>query len=396
MSSLLQKLSLVAIAKALSSILQALALLILAALMEPVEFGAASFIIAIAATTSVFARVGLNYTVTLSRAKGELEVADAAGWSAMVLSGLVSVVVAFAFDSLFVAPLTVAMTSFTIGQYDALGRRAFNAYGLNAVLKGGLLVTLAPLGYELDGIDGLLLGMTAANLLAGMRAVRGLGVLPARSTFEALFSSGFTVLLQNFLVDASTNLSRRVDKILVGVLFGPCVLGLYQFNLNILFGLELLPVTLQQLALVDRDKAQGNVSQVRWLLVGVSLLISISAATFLPSAVATFFPAYSAAVLSLQLAVFVLPFLTFTAVLSSQLQRQGSRVVGYVAILRILMLLSLLWPLGHIWALEGMSVAVIAATLIQAIGLQILAARVATGAGKADPSSGTAENVFKS
>lgn len=355
--------------------MQAATFLLLAASMAPAIFGQFALYFTIAATVSLVGRFGLNYGVAIWRSQGDSRAADCSTWLALFATGAAAPLLIVLPHGPILALLAIATTGFTISQYDLLGRRDYAAYAKSALLKGGLMLALAPLGYSLGGVSAALLATAAANLAAGWSAYRAGVTLETLQSAKSLVSDRGSVILQNFLVDVATNLSRRFDKLLVGIAFGTEVLGYFQFGMHILFALELVPIVMQQVTLVE--KTFIRVTSIRWTLIlfAAGLVFSLAALAALSTAIPIYFPAYASEILSIQVLIFAVPFLMLSAVYNSALQRAASKRVGWVSLYRSLVLMFLLLVLGTLFDVTGLAAAVLIAAAIQCGALAALHAK---------------------
>ena len=68
--------SYIAVGRLVAVILQAIFYLLFAAILEPESYGELNYLIALAGTTALLSRFGLNFTITIFRAKENSKVSD--------------------------------------------------------------------------------------------------------------------------------------------------------------------------------------------------------------------------------------------------------------------------------------------------------------------------------
>ena len=345
-------------------LLQAVFYLLFAALLEPESYGELNYFVAIAGTIALLSRFGLSQTVTVYRAKENSKVADQVNTLA-VLSSSVAAVILISID-IFTALLALAISFFVMNQGNLLGFRNYKRYMISTVLKN-VFIIIIPLGlYFVLDIPGIILGMAISNFLASIPFFK---ILKFKSFFSLKKSS--KVIIHNFGVDASTNLSRFVDKLLVAPLLGFFVVGVYQFNMQILFALEIIPAILYAFLLSEESSGASH-KKIIYLGIIASIIHSVLAMFLAPYLVNEFYPKYSEGILGLQVLVFSIIPLSISSIFNAKLQAKESTKIGFSAIVRIGTLLALIALLGNSYGFVGLSVAVLMSVIINTIFLFIL------------------------
>jgi len=194
--------------------------------------------------------------------------------------------------------------------------------------------------------------------------------LQFKNSFDAI-KNNYKVLAHNFGVDMSTNATKFVDKLLIVPILGFAYTGIYQLNLQILSGLEMLPLALHSFLLSEESsgKSQKKISAV---VVAASIAISIIVIVLAPSVIGKLFPQYQEGTYSFQILVVSIIPLTVGAILTAKLQAIGSTQVGFLAMVRIGSLLFLLGVLGNTFGLTGLSMAVLTSSILSTVFLYIL------------------------
>ena len=344
--------------------LQAVFYLLFAAILEPELYGELNYFIAIAGTTALLSRFGLSQTVTVFRAKENSKLADQVNTLA-IISSSVAAIILISFD-LFTALLALAISFFVMNQGNLLGFRNYKKYAIFTILKNVLIIALPLALYFVLDIPGIILGMAIANFVASAPFFK---ILKIKSIVKLKKSA--KVIIHNFGVDASTNLSRLVDKLLVAPLLGFFVLGIFQFNMQILFALEIIPAILYAFLLSEESSGASH-KKIIYLGLFASVILAILAMILAPFGVGEFFPKYYEGVLGLQVLVFSIIPLSISAILNAKLQARESTKIGYSAVVRIGSLLILIALLGELYGFVGLSVAVLMSVIINTVFLFFL------------------------
>jgi len=218
------------------------------------------------------------------------------------------------------------------------------------------------------GIPGVLLGLGVGNFIAGFYFLKDLKLKV--NSFSHL-KKNFKFLMHNFAVELSQGLTRWIDKLLIVPLFGFAFVGIYHFNIQILFLLSLLPISLHSFLL--SEEASGKVhNKLNYIVILGSVFLVLLVVIFSSYFIPQFFPNYIEGIPSLQILIISLLPLTITAIFNAKLQAKYSTKVGFPSIARIGSLLILLFFLGSSYGLEGLAFAVLISACIESITLAIL------------------------
>jgi len=358
--------SYVAAAKVVTTALQAIFYLMFAALLEPQIYGELNYLIAIAFTFSIVARFGLPYTVVVYRSKGEHILSNQAN-ILVVLTTTIAALLLLPIN-IFAALLSLALSFFAMNQHNLLGLKKYKKQFRFETLKGILIIVIPILLYFPFEITGILLGMAISNFIASYPFLKHLS--KKIDSFRQIKKNS-KVLIHNFGVDVSTNLPRIVDKLLIVPLLGFTVTGIYQFNLQILFALEMLPIALHSFLLPEESSGRTH-RKIIYLAISISVLLAVLMITVAPLLVETLFPKYSEGTFSLQILGFSIIPLTISAIFNAKLQSKESTKIGYSAIIRISSLLVLIAIFGSSFGLVGLSLAVLISIILNTVFLSFL------------------------
>ena len=340
--------------------------LLFASVLNPTLYGELIFLIALAETFSIVSRFGLNHTITIFQAKNDNLMVQQVNLIAFLFTSIAAVILIPI--NLFVAILTLSMSFFVMAQHNLLGKRKFKKFMFISLLQGSLVLTITIFMYFLLDINGILIGMLISNFLCSLAYWRSLSRITL--SFNKI-KENLKVLIHNFGVDLSTNLSRRIDKLLIVPILGFTTVGIFQFNTQILFGLELIPLALHSFLLAEESSGVKH-KKLIYLIILLSIGITISLLIFAPLFVNQFFPDYSSGIFSLQILSLALVPLTISAVYSAKLQSIKSTKVGFGAIIRIGSLILFIPTLGYWLEMVGLSIAILISAISHVIFLVII------------------------
>jgi len=362
----LKKFSYVALGRIIASAVLALFFLIFATILEPTDFGKLGYLIALAGTFSVVSRFGLPQTVVVFIAKEKKLLSDQVNLLAVILACVATIILLFINE--YTAFLCLAISFFFMYQHNLLGEKRYKRFLKSSILRITIIFIISfPLYFVLD-IQGILLGMALGNLISSVWFVKSINF---RIKSFQLLKNNYKVLINNFGIDASTNLISTLDRLLIGIIFGFLFNGIYIFNMQILFGLEILPRILY-LFLLSEESSGRKHKKINYCVVLVSVLSTVIAIIFAPLIIEQFFPKYSDGIIGLQILVLSLVPISISSILTAKLQAVESTKVGYSAIVSIGSLLPLLGLLGNEFGMMGLSLAVVVSSILTTIFLYCL------------------------
>jgi len=356
----------VVLGRTLSVAVSAIFFLIFATILEPTEFGEMGYLIALAGMFSVIARFGLPQTVVVYLAKQDKLLSHQINLLAVITMSAATIILLFI--NAFAALLCLGASFFVLYQCNLIGEKKYQRYLKNSILRNALtLIIPFPLYFVLD-ITGILLGMALGNIISSVWLAKSLS-LKVKSF--GLIKTHYKVIINNFAIDASTNLVRSVDRFFVGIVFGFLFTGIYIFNMQILFGLGILPQVLYLFLLSEVSSGKTH-KKISYFVILASVLITIATIIFSPQIIELIFPKYSEGIFALQILVISLMPISISLILTAKMQATESTKVGYSAIVSIGSLLILLGFLGNEYGLVGLSVAVVISSILNVIFLYFL------------------------
>jgi len=344
-------------------ILQAIFYLLFAALLGPESYGQLNVIIALAGTFATISRLGLNKTLQVYRAKKNSKLSDQIN-TLFVISTSAAALILVPID-IFAAVLCMGFSFFAMNQHQLLGFKQYKKYMVYSIIKNVTILVIPILLYFVLEIPGIVLGMAVSNLLASTPFFRELKI----SKFSDL-KNHYKVIIHNFGVDQS-NLVFAVDKLLIAFLFGYLTVGIYQFNLQILFALGALPGVLH-LFLLSEESSGDTHKKISYLVIFGSIVLAVTAIVLSPIFVNEFFPKYSEGIFSLQILVLAVIPMSISAIFSAKLMAKESTRIGFSSLVLIGTTLVLMALLGQLYGLVGLSLAILSSNIILTFFLYIL------------------------
>jgi len=356
--------SFVGIGRFITVIVQALFYLVLASLLEPEIYGELNVILALASTFSLLSMFGLNLSSQIYLAKGKYKIDEQIRTLFLILTSAAALILVFIEP--IAALLCVALSFFSMNQYHLLGLSKYKKFMFYSILKSGTYFIIPFSLYFIFDIYGIVFGLAISHFIASIVIFRKLTI----RSFLGL-KKYYKILVHNFAVMSGTHLSIVVDKLLIAPLFGFFIVGIYQFNLQILLSLEALPTVLTIYLISEESKGIRH-RKLSYIVVIASIILTVTAIVLAPILVPVFFEKYSDGIPALQILVIsVLP-LTINAIYNSKLLAKESTKIGFSAIVRIGSMLILIAILGELYGLIGLSLAVLISISANTLFLYLL------------------------
>jgi len=308
----------------------------------------------------------LPFSATVTLAKKNQVMANQLNVLLLITTGAASIVLLFI--NIYAALLCLALSFFVMTQHNLLGIKEYKKFGWNVILKGILIIIIPVSLYFVFDLSGIILGMAIGNLLVSLNWLKSL----QRQVFSFKdIKRNYKIIIHNFGLDSSLNLPRVVDKIVIVPLVGFAMTGIYQFNLQILFVMEILPNAIHAFLLSEMSQENKNKKPIYFAIISAGLL-SLLVIILAPFVIELFFSKFQEGVLGLQIMAISLVPLTISAIFSARLQAMESTKIGYSAIVRIGSLLSLIVFLAEPYGFLGLGLAVLISILLNTVFITIL------------------------
>jgi len=346
------------IGRVVALFLQALFYLLFASILEPELYGRLNVILALAGTFATLSRFGLGFTIQVFQSKKDSTSSNQIKTLFLVSTTAASLIL-LPID-IFAALLCFGMSLFIMYQQDLLGLKKYKKFMISSLVRSSLFFVIPILLYYAFEIPGIVLGMAIASIIPSIFFFKDLKIKPF---FD--LKNRYKVLFQNFLVDTS-GLSVMIDKLLISYLYGFFIVGVYQFNLQVLMALQVLPGVLFSY-LISEEATGATHKKISQLVFLASIGIVVAVIVVSPIFVEEFFPKYSEGILALQIIVLTIIPQAIGAKFSAKLIARESTKIGYVSLINIATLLVIIAIFGEIYGLVGLSIAVLISTSIGVI-----------------------------
>ncbi|QUC64515.1 oligosaccharide flippase family protein [Nitrosopumilus sp. K4] len=360
-----KKFSFVVASRIVNSGSHALFYIIFVFFMTPEEYGNLSYIIALAGTFSIISRFGLPYSSAIFQSKNEEEKANQINFLAIITTSIAAIILIPI--NLFAAILSLGTSLFLMNFFNLLGQRKYKEQFKLVCIQGILMIIIPLVLYIPLGISGVMLGLIASNVLPSISYLR---LIKISKNFSKIKNTS-KVLFNNFGVDASTNLPKMIDKLLIVPILGFSTVGIYQFNLQVLLALEVIPTALHSFLLPEESQGK-NRNKIALGVFGLISSVTIFIIILVPHAIPIILPEYSKGIQSMQIMILAIIPITMSHIINAKLQARESTTVGYSAIVRIGSLLLFIGIFAPLFEQIGLAISVVLSSIAYTIYLLIV------------------------
>lgn len=340
---------------------------ILAGLLPVDSYGIVNYYIAIANIFFAIGLFGLDATVTTFLAKGEA----AFHYQATSLT-LISAIAIAAILSIYEwssATLAATMIFFMMSVAETLGKKMYRQYAILFISQRVVQIVLSIVLYYQLGITGILIGYIIGNLIFSVRYFRN--ALPNFSLRFNEIKQKRNFAMHNYGTGLIRTFSTFLDKLIIALLFGYYVLGLYQLGFQFFLFLSIIPLSLYSYLLPEESSGKDK-KTIKLLGIALSVVAAISAMISLPFVIERFFSNFTGSILIVQImSVAVIPATVIAILNATLLGRGNSKVVFMAGISYIVSLVVGLVTLGQILGAVGLAVTLLFAQIIQATFLTL-------------------------
>jgi O-antigen/teichoic acid export membrane protein len=344
---------------------------LLASLSSTHSYGSINYYISVATISGSIGIMGFDITLTTFTAKGLTKMVTESG-SLVLISGIViSFALSLIFMSLSLIISFIGLMFFIFSVAEILGSHLYKEFMIVMILARAISLVSVPILFRAYGVDGALYAYGLSYLPVSYRffiSLRKFNLsLSTLRPIKAFFFHSYAVGIFKTLVVCS-------DKLVIMPLFGPAILGYYQFGFQILTTASIIPIIITHY-LLPQEAANKNINGKRLQILSIfsSTLITIVMISIIPTIINDVFPSFKIAVLPVQIILLAGIPLTLIAVFNSLLMARVKSFHVFVASgIFLVMQYLLIATLGALYGLIGLSISTVIASIAQTVYLFII------------------------
>jgi O-antigen/teichoic acid export membrane protein len=348
---------------------------ILAAQMTAVSYGSLNYYISIAIICHVIGIMGFDTTLTTFLPKGLTRMLTESSSLVLIAGSVISIILSLIFKS---PPLVLAFMGslfFAFSQSEMLGKHFYKEFMILSIVQRLLTLVLVPLLFISSGVNGALYGYAISYLPLCYRFFNStrkfdLSLSTLRPNKKFIFHS--------YALGVSKYFMFFSDKLIIMPLFGLGILGYYQFGIQVLLAISVIPVIVYNYLLPE--EASGKNRDIRILgifCIFSSVILTTIMIVLMPMLITKLFPNFEYAILSTQIISLAGIPLSIVALFNSFfMAREKSFYVIIASGIFLITQYSLIYTLGSAYGLVGLSTATVIASIAQTLYLLVMKRRV--------------------
>tara|TARA_Y100000996_G_C22557231_1_gene655947 strand:+ start:4716 stop:5858 length:1143 start_codon:yes stop_codon:yes gene_type:complete len=215
----------------------------LASIVNPEEYGQIHYIISIATFTSTFTLLGTGNALIVYITKNKGVVKSLLSFS--IICGGIILIISIPFGFFNVGFLVFGIIIFVYGISRDLAKKDFKKYSINIIFHKALTATLAFIGWQILGVDGVIYGISLSYFVY-LRYIfedlknSKLNFFELRSNIDEI-KNNKKFIFSNYSLQITSSLTTQADKLLIAPILGLALLGNYSLALQIIALLTMVP-----------------------------------------------------------------------------------------------------------------------------------------------------------
>ncbi len=259
--------------------------LILATVLTVRDYGLSNYILSIGALIASITGLGLPTTVQTYIPKGEEDILSSSIILVLLASLLAGIPLAIIHPSL--PFIIVGISLFTLAIKERLGRRRYRDYAIIQGVSRAAILSLIILLVPEWGVDGVLYSFASIYILLSLWIFKEINLRVDLESIRKHVGFATTALL----IGLTSAMGVRLDKIIIGAIFGNEALGYYQLAFQFYVAMTVIPVSLSNYLLPE--KSSGRKTRVAEIVgVALSVLVAVLAFLLIPWTVRALFPKF--------------------------------------------------------------------------------------------------------
>ena len=339
----------------------------LASLLGAENYGHVSYFIAIASISSTISFLGAGNTIIVYTAKGE-KLQSPIFFISIIASAITLIAVFIIFSQIGISLYILGYVIFSLATSEILGKKMYGIYAKYLITQKILMTGFAISFYYFLGVEGVILGIALSFFPYSIRIYKSF----KESKMDLkLIKPRFGFMMNTYALDLSRTLSGSTDKLLILPMFGFAILGNYQLGIQFLAVLNIIPSIVYQFILPEDSSGNSNNKLKKYTIV-FSIILAFLGVTLSPFVLPTLFPKFADAVEVVQIiSLSIIPSTINLIYISKFLGKGLSKIILIGSGVFLLIQTSSIFVLGQIYGVNGIAIALLIATSVEAIFLII-------------------------
>lgn len=327
--------------------------LYIASVISVKDYGQVNYFVALGGIISSLCLIGSYNSIVVLLAKG-IKVHTSLISLSLIIGICASVVFSVITESVELGFLIIGYVIMNLSISEITGRKIVHNYFRYIVLAKISFVVLSIALFQIMGFKGIILGIALSSLIFSFRIARIL--VTEKTDFRILWQEK-KFIVTNFFTSSFDAAAGNLDKIIILPILGFISLGNYQFGLQIVGLLMLLPNIVFKYTLPSDSQGVSN-KRVKMIIIVAVASLSLIFILVAPILIQIIIPKYIHAIPIVQIATLsAIPNTVNYMILSSYLGRQKNRITLMHSLIYASTLIIFIISLGSLLADIGLAMA---------------------------------------
>jgi len=349
-----------------STVISGLFWFYIAGLLGTSHYGEVSYVIAIAGSVLTFLLFGGGNAFLVFIPKG-IKIQPPVYIISLIAISITSIVLYFIFYDVGLCMIVIGNGIFGLVVSELLGLKSYKKYALYFIIQRILMVFLAISLYHIIGFDGIIIGIGLSYFPAFLQVYQ---VFKDRPKIDfSIIKSHMQFLFTSYVLDITRTFATTIDKIIIAPMLGFALLGNYQIGIQVLSVLLILPGVLYSYT-VPHDASGNTNKKLKIMGVIFSIVLVIPAIFLSPILIPILLPEFTESITVIQLiSISLIPITISALYISKFLGQERIKIVLIGSGMFITIQIITILILGEIYSVNGVAIAYLIATTLEAIYL---------------------------
>lgn len=339
--------------------------LYLATLLDVESYGKIFYLLAIVSIASTVSLIGSRNTLSVYIPKN-IKLQSAVFFIVVIIGTVATLIIFLMYGDLGSSLYVIGAVIFGLATSEILAKKLYMIYSKYLITQKIISVGLSIGLYHWIGVDGIILGIALSFFVYVPIIIKTFKT--TRIDFS-LLKPRFGFLIDSYMVDIISTLSRQIDKLVIVPLLGLTLLGNYQLGLQFVSVFQLLPIIVIKYTL-PHDAIGNPNKNLKIITVLISICFTVIILILTPIIIPLLFQKFIYVIEVIQILSFSLVPLTIgTIYMSKFLVNEHSKIVLIYCILYLSSFLLSVLIIGDTLHVVGIAVAYVISSIIPVIFL---------------------------
>lgn len=339
--------------------------LYLATLLDVESYGKIFYLLAIVSIASTVSLIGSRNTLSVYIPKN-IKLQSAVFFIVVIIGTVATLIIFLMYGDLGSSLYVIGAVIFGLAISEILAKKLYMIYSKYLITQKIISVGLSIGLYHWIGVDGIILGIALSFFVYVPIIIKTFKT--TRIDFS-LLKPRFGFLIDSYMVDIISTLSKQIDKLVIVPLLGLTLLGNYQLGLQFVSVFQLLPIIVIKYTL-PHDAIGNPNKNLKIITVLISICFTVIILILTPIIIPLLFQKFIYVIEVIQILSFSLVPLTIgTIYMSKFLVNEHSKIVLIYCILYLSSFLLSVLIIGDTLHVVGIAVAYVISSIIPVIFL---------------------------